>query len=141
MGPAASVHRNALKRDKCFKNDTILYYFPGRGLADQIRWLLAAAEVPYVQESVTTSETFVKMTESQLKFGQLPMLHIDEHNIVQAQAAIRYIARHADLAGKNSTEELQCDQITETVRHLMQYMIKFPALKGAGKILLSFQHF
>ncbi|RYG67548.1 hypothetical protein EON64_07220 [archaeon] len=34
------------------KHEATLYYFSGRGLADQIRWLLAATDVSFTQKAV-----------------------------------------------------------------------------------------
>ena len=40
------------------------------------------------------------MCERQLVFGQLPLLQIDGHEIVQSQAAVRYLAKKAGLQGR-----------------------------------------
>ena len=77
-----------------------LYYFDGRGRADQIRWLLAATNVDFVQKSVDSREMFLKMAEQQLPFGQLPLLQIDNLELVQSQSIIRYIAKRGKIAGE-----------------------------------------
>lgn len=64
-----------------------LYYFPGRGLADQIRWMMAATEVTFVQKDITERPQFLTMVERQLPFGQLPLLQIDGIEIVQSQVS------------------------------------------------------
>ena len=40
------------------------------------------------------------MCERQLVFGQIPLLQIDGHEIVQSQAAVRYLAKKAGLQGR-----------------------------------------
>ncbi len=107
-----------------------IYYFQGRGLADQIRWLLAAAEISFAQKAVTTREKFLKMAESQLAFGQLPLLQIDDHEIVQSQAAVRYIAKRANLVGSTVDHALKCDMIAETVREVLSLLTGLPFVRG-----------
>lgn len=60
-----------------------LYYLPGRGIADPIRWILAATEVSFIQKTIDRREKFLQMAERQLVFGQLPLLQIDHIEIVQ----------------------------------------------------------
>jgi hypothetical protein len=50
-----------------------LYYFGGRGLADQIRWMMAATNVDFTQKVVNKREKFLDMAGRQLPFGQLPL--------------------------------------------------------------------
>lgn len=54
--------------------DATLYYFAGRGRADQIRWVLAATGVTFDQRVVATREHFLRLSEYQLPFRQLPMV-------------------------------------------------------------------
>ncbi len=96
--------------------DVTLYYFEGRGLADQIRWLLAATDVSFVQVSVNTKEKFLKLKQKQLLFGQLPLLQIDGLELVQSQSIIRYLARRAQIAGETPGDETCCDMIAECIR-------------------------
>ena len=56
------------------------------------------------------------MADRQLPFGQLPLLQIDGIDIVQSQAAVRYLARRANLYGKSAFDEVKCDMIAETIR-------------------------
>ena len=60
-----------------------LYYLPGRGIADPIRWILAATDVSFVQKTINSREKFLQMADRQLIFGQLPLLQIDNLEIVQ----------------------------------------------------------
>jgi hypothetical protein len=77
------------------KHSATLYYFAGRGLADQIRWMLAASDISFTQKLINNRAKFLKMSERQLPFGQLPLLQIDGLEIVQSQAAVRYLAKRA----------------------------------------------
>lgn len=103
-----------------------LYYFAGRGLADQIRWMLAATNVTFTQKTVSDRAKLLKMTERQLPFGQIPLLQIDGLEIVQSQAAVRYLAKRANLIGINSEEEVKCDMVAEAVRDLLMLVVGSP---------------
>ena len=104
----------------------------GRGLADQIRWMLAATNVSFTQKSINTREKMLSMSERQLPFGQLPLLQIDDLEIVQSQAAVRYLAKRGKLLGANAQEEVKCDMIAETVRDLIPLVAQLPFKRVRG---------
>lgn len=73
--------------------DAVLYYFGGRGMADQvhtlipstcfcaksdrpiqIRWLLAASRIHFGQVVIDTRAKFLELREKSLIFGQMPMV-------------------------------------------------------------------
>jgi glutathione S-transferase len=110
-----------------------LYYFAGRGLADQIRWMLAASNVSFCQKVIHTREKMLKMTERQLPFGQIPMLQIDGLEIVQSQAVIRYLAKRDQLIGVNAEEEVKCDMIVEAVNDLLMLVVAVPFKRFKSK--------
>lgn len=83
MGASSSSEQREVP-DPLF--DATLYYFGGRGLADQIRWVLAATSVSFTQKVIRDRATFVSMAKGQLPFGQLPLLQIDKMEIVESQA-------------------------------------------------------
>jgi hypothetical protein len=45
-----------------------LYYFAGRGLADQIRWMLAAANIEFTQKVISIFPLKEKESDSQFKY-------------------------------------------------------------------------
>jgi glutathione S-transferase len=114
------------------KVDATLYYFSGRGLADQMRWMLAAADISFTQKVISHKDQLAKMAKQQLPFGQLPLLQIDGIEIVQSQAAVRYIAKRSGLVGKTNEEELKCDMIVEAVRDLLSLVAAAPFKRCAG---------
>ena len=79
--------------------DATLYYFDGRGKADQIRWVLAAANVQFVERKVDTLSKF-KLLVSSLPFNKIPYLQIDGIDLVETQTIIRYIAKRSNLTGQ-----------------------------------------
>ncbi len=101
-----------------------LSYFRGRGLADQVRWMLAATNPspslpPFHFHPVDTNEEFRAMGTGEgegeghkeggalLLFGQLPLLQIDGLNLVQSQAMVRYLARKGGLEGVTEGERVR----------------------------------
>ena len=119
MGQSSSYEATREKPNP--KTQATLYYFAGRGLADQVRWLMAATNVTFDQKVVGERQKFLKMSERQLPFGQLPLLQIDGYEIVQSQAIVRYLARRAKICGENPGDEIKCDMIAETIRGILQF--------------------
>ncbi len=68
----------------------------------------------------------------QLPFGQLPLLQIDGLEIVQSQAAVRYIAKRSNLNGQNAQDELKCDMIAEAVRDVLSMATSAPFARNKG---------
>lgn len=114
-----SLSAEELKEKPYPKTDATLYYFKGRGLADQVRWMLAYTGVSFAGRVVDKRARFLKLADAQLPFGQLPLLQIDGVELVQSQAIIRYLAKRANLMGATAKEEVICDMIAETIRDLI----------------------
>lgn len=114
------------------KHTATLYYFAGRGLADQIRWMLAATNVDFCQKTISTREKFLEMAGGQLPFGQLPLLQIDGMELVQSQATVRYLARRAHIAGNSAQDALKCDMIAEAVRDVLSLLLAATFRKYGG---------
>jgi len=117
------------------KHTATLYYFSGRGKADQIRWMLAATEVDFTQKVVGQRDHFVTMSNRQLPFGQLPLLQIDSMEIVQSQAIIRYLAKRSHLEGKSIEQTTKCDMIAEAINDFIPLLCQCPFRKYNGTIL------
>jgi glutathione S-transferase len=127
MGTAPSKDNYEQTKEKPAKDVVAtLYYLPGRGVADPIRWLLAAANISFIQRVVNSREKFFKLCERQLPFGQLPLLLIDNLEIVQSNAIIRYLAKRSQLSGENVEEEVKCDMTSEAVRDLISVVAVAP---------------
>eukprot|EP01039_Chlorochromonas_danica_P007126 gene7126-7879_t len=115
------------------KHEATLYYFAGRGLADQLRWLLAAGNTSFTQKIISQRMHFERMARRQLPFGQLPLLQIDGLELVQCQACLRYLARRAHIAGRTPEEVLKCDMIAEAIRDLLALLTTAPFDFVAGR--------
>eukprot|EP00981_Chlorochromonas_danica_P010643 scaffold3296_cov159-Ochromonas_danica.AAC.10 len=114
------------------KHEATLYYFAGRGLADQLRWLLAAGNTSFTQKIISQRMHFERMARRQLPFGQLPLLQIDGLELVQCQACLRYLARRAHIAGRTPEEVLKCDMIAEAIRDLLALLTTAPFKRTAA---------
>lgn len=134
MGTSASnLNEYEKTREKPLEGvEATLYYFGGRGVADQIRWVLAAGNVSFGQKVVNTRELFLKMAERQLPFGQLPMLQIDGLELVQSQAIVRYIAKRCNLCGANARDEVKCDMIAGTIADAVGMALQAPFQRNHG---------
>lgn len=113
--------------------EATLYYFGGRGLADPIRWMLAAANISFGQKVVDTREYFLKLAARQLPFGALPLLQIDGIEIVQSKAIIRAIAKRSRLCGRDNEEEIKCDMVAEMVSEILGLAVRAPFARNSGE--------
>jgi len=130
MGGQLSIED--LKEKPYPKTDASLYYFKGRGLADQARWMLAYTGVSFAGRVIDKRARFLKLAEVQLPFGQLPLLQIDGLELAQSQTIIRYLAKRAGLQGATPKDEVVCDMIAETVRDLITLVAGTPFARRRG---------
>lgn len=93
-----------------------LTYFRGRGRAETTRWMLAAAEVDFVNVAIETPDGLAGLRASgKLPFDQMPLLELDGHCLSQSSAMIRYLARRSGLYGVNDIDAMWCDMIAGVV--------------------------
>mmetsp|Transcript_20710 Transcript_20710/g.58087 ORF Transcript_20710/g.58087 Transcript_20710/m.58087 type:complete len:240 (-) Transcript_20710:44-763(-) len=105
-----------------------LHYFAGWGLAEQGRWILAAAGIRWDQQPLTTHEEFLALRDQgmHLAYGQLPLLEIDGLKLVQSQAIVRYVSAKAGLAGSTPTEAAVVDMFCEAIKDARGVIVGFP---------------
>lgn len=104
-----------------------LTYFAGYGLAEQTRWLLAAAGISWQQVALQTHQEFLALRQQgKLLFGQLPLLEIDGLRLVQSQAMLRYVAQRGKLWGSNPGESATVDMIAEGIKDARGVVVSFP---------------
>jgi len=111
----------------------VLHYFNGRGKAEGIRLMLAAAgvqftEAPFIKEF---SQMEKLRKDGSLLFQQIPLLEIDGKKLVQSHAILRYIARKYNLYGKNDDEKVQIDILTEGTRDFLGFFALFSKMDDA----------
>ena len=100
---------------------TVLHYFKGRGRAETTRWMLAVNGIAFENQAVEMPQALAALRASgKLPFDQMPLLEIDEQNLSQSTAMIRYLARRGDCYGDNDTDALWCDMIAGAVADFAQ---------------------
>nr|AVX32553.1 glutathione S-transferase [Grapholita molesta] len=90
---------------------TEFYYFPIKGLGEQIRLLLAYGGEDWNDNRVTPEDwpNFKPKTP----FGQMPVLEVDGKQRAQSMAISRYLGRKHGLAGATIEEDFLIDQSVE----------------------------
>lgn len=94
-----------------------LTYFPIKGLAESIRYLLAYSNIEFedIRLDINTWKSSVKAT---VQFGKAPVLEIDGKQLTQSRAISRYLGKEAGLGGKDAWEDLQIDIIVDVIDDL-----------------------
>lgn len=104
-----------------------LSYFEGYGLAEQTRWMMAAANIEWEQVALHHHEEFLNLRkEGKLLFGQLPLLEIDGLRLVQSQAMMRYVAQRGKLWGSTAEEAALIDMVAEGVKDARGVVVSYP---------------
>ncbi|XP_077996154.1 glutathione S-transferase alpha I-like [Glandiceps talaboti] len=105
-----------------------LTYFDGRGLAESVRFMLAATGTKFTEVFLEDQAHLRKLRDDGcLIFNEVPLLKIDGLQLVQSQAICRYLARKHGMDGKTPEEKARVDMINEGARHLLSpfFMIGF----------------
>lgn len=93
-----------------------LHYFKGRGRAETTRWMLAINQIAFENVPVETPKALAALRATgKLPFDQMPLLEIDDLNLSQSSAMIRYLARRGGLYGDTDADALWCDMIAGAV--------------------------
>ena len=93
-----------------------LHYFPGRGRAETTRWMLAINHIKFENVPIETPEMLLALRASgKLPFDQMPLLEIEEFNLSQSSAMIRYLARRGEYYGSTEQDVVWSDMIAGAV--------------------------
>ena len=93
-----------------------LHYFPGRGRAETTRWMLAINHIKFENVPIETPEMLLALRASgKLPFDQMPLLEIEELNLSQSSAMIRYLARRGEYYGSTEQDIVWSDMIAGAV--------------------------
>eukprot|EP01083_Nonionella_stella_P048405 129440_1 len=117
-------------------------YFPGRGLCEPIRLLLAGIGIEFENIFVQSKEQFDKLKqEKELAYNQLPLVEMDGLNLVQSGSAFRYIANKYNFMGSNATESYLIDLTYEGCQDARSNgkILYFPWTKDKDAILQNFK--
>merc|ERR1712066_497497 len=110
-----------------------LTYFNLRAKGEPARLLLAYGGIKYQDYRVSfEDQTEWKAMKPKTPYGSLPLLEWDGVCIAQSMAIARFLAREVGLAGRNSIEAAQIDEIVDAVNDIFQ-----AGLANIEKILVS----
>lgn len=89
-----------------------LRYFETRGRAELIRLVLEEAGVAYDDTRMSWDQwTAEKPNTDRYAFAQMPQLTIDNTDLVQSGAIVRYLARKYNLYGEGNKQQTQVDVV------------------------------
>merc|ERR1712051_1011022 len=98
-----------------------LTYFNLRAKGEPARLLLAYGGIKYQDYRVSfEDQTEWKAMKPKTPYGSLPLLEWDGVCIAQSVAIARFLAREVGLAGRNSLESAQIDEIVDAVNDIFQ---------------------
>ncbi|XP_022319415.2 glutathione S-transferase-like [Crassostrea virginica] len=108
-----------------------VHYFNIKGRGEIVRLMLVAAGVDF-EDNRVQGDDWPKLKPT-MPTGQMPVLEVDGKKYSQSLAIARYLAKEFGLCGKSNIEQLQVDQVVETVSDLLTEMIKPVFEKDAAK--------
>lgn len=95
-----------------------LLYFSLRGRAEPIRWVLAAAEQPY-EDIRVNKETEWPTKKTEVPYGKVPVLYVDDVPLSQSVAICRYLGRQHGLSVEDSLDQARGDEVADAVHDLL----------------------
>ncbi|XP_026681558.1 glutathione S-transferase-like [Diaphorina citri] len=99
-----------------------LYYFPIKGLAEPIRFILSYMEQDF--EDIRIEKDNWPALKPKMPFGKMPVLEVDGKQLHQSAAICRYLAKQCGLNGKDAWEDLQIDIAFETFNDFRQPLLR-----------------
>ena len=100
-----------------------LYYFPGRGRAELIRWIFVQAGVPYEDKRIAGEEWAAFKPNT--PFGTMPVLDIDGKLLAGSGPIARYLAEELGLAGSNAIENCELASLYDVMDDLFAKLAGF----------------
>ena len=100
-----------------------LYYFPGRGKAELIRWIFVQAGVPYEDKRIAGEEWAAFKPKT--PFGSMPVLDIDGKLFAGSGPIARYLAEELGLAGSNAIENCELASLNDVMDDLFEKLVTF----------------
>jgi len=100
-----------------------LNYFDGRGRAEIVRLIFAAAGVKYTDNRIKKEDWPAQKAGT--PFGQLPVLEVDGVKLCQSNTCARYLARKFNLAGKTDLDQARVDMFVDCLEDSLKPILTF----------------
>jgi len=100
-----------------------LTYFNGRGRAEIVRLVFAAAGEKY--DDVRIEKAQWPALKSDTPFGQVPMLEVDGVKLCQSNSMARFLARRFNLAGKTDLDQARADMVMDCYEDTIKPLFTF----------------
>jgi glutathione S-transferase len=101
-----------------------LTYFNGRGRAEIVRLVFAAAGVEY--QDIRIEKANWPALKPTTPFGQVPVLEADGGlKLCQSNSIARYLARKFHLAGKTDEDQARADMVVDCFEDTMKPVVTF----------------
>ncbi|XP_048769812.1 glutathione S-transferase 3-like isoform X2 [Ostrea edulis] len=113
-----------------------LVYFNGRGRGEIVRMMLAASEIPFTESFLTERKQFENLLEDgALSFKQVPLLRIDDMELVQTGAIVRYVARKGGLYSADDKMAAMIDMYYDASRDFQYIFLTLKFLKTEEQVI------
>ena len=101
----------------------VVHYFDSLGRGERIRWLLMSNDIEFTNKHYTSEEWFE--ARPNIEFGQLPVVEIDGHTLVQSLVIEKYIARKINIVPQDSFQEYLVDSLIGCFDDFLRYYADF----------------
>lgn len=101
-----------------------LHYFDGYGRAEPIRLLLKHAGVEFVDHRMTHEQWDAYKQTGAAEFGQLPILEMDGHYLVQTGSILRYLCTKYNFVSGDVYEDYLADSACELLNDIITEYVK-----------------
>ena len=109
-------------------NYKLTYFdFPG-GRGEPIRIAFHAAGIDFEDHRISFDEFL--QTREQMRFNCAPVLHIDDVEVTQSNAMLRFVGKQAGLYPDDPTQALYCDEAMDAVEDLLHQIVYTFGLEG-----------
>lgn len=110
----------------------VVHYFDSWGRAERIRWILLVNNLQYTDKFYEWEEWLA--VRPTVEFGQLPIVEIDGHRLIQSLSIERYLGRKLGYIASDSYQEYLIDStvgcIDDYFRHFAEFLIYTNNLTG-----------
>ncbi|XP_037083783.1 glutathione S-transferase-like [Pollicipes pollicipes] len=132
VGRASKEGRVAKEQNPTPKMPALkLIYFDGKGRAEPLRWILAAGNVPFEQETFGFDAWPARKPNT--PYGSVPILMVDGQPLCQTLAIARYAGTLGGLVSKDALKNALGDEAADTMAEVVSKFFDTVFEKDAEK--------